>query len=164
MRKYLVIQNWKKSRTYISNLLSDIPESHWNTIPENNYSNLLWQFGHILASEYRLILLRTRGKVESDGSFMPTDFIELFAKGSLASSSNKYNLQNLFQIEKQQTEVIDNESLSWTENFLDQKAEGDLHPMFSKKIEAIEYAIFHNYLHCGQIGIIRRQLGFHSRG
>ncbi|MCB1190631.1 MAG: DinB family protein [Leptospiraceae bacterium] len=164
MRKEVAIQNWKKARGYALKLVKDIPENRWFEIPKNNYSNLLWQFGHVLASEYRLALLRVRGENESDKSFIPSDFISTFAKGSHANSTIAYTVKELFNIGELLAETIEKESNHWDDSFLLQKVEGDIHPMFSFRIEALEYSALHDFLHCGQIGIIRRQLGFTSLG
>lgn len=164
MRKEGAILNWKKARIYVSRLTEDIPEEKWTLIPENNYSNLIWQFGHILASEYRLALLRVRGNRTEDSSFIPSDFISTFAKGSQPDSQIHYKVNDLRSISDRLSEAIVKETSGWDEKYLSEKAEGDPHPMFSTKMEALEYAGLHDFLHCGQIGIIRRQLGFSSLG
>lgn len=164
MRKEGAILNWKKARTYVSRLTKDIPEEKWTVIPENNYSNLIWQFGHILASEYRLALLRVRGNRKEDSGFIPEDFISTFAKGSRPDSQIRYTVKELIRIGEQLSSTIEKESSGWSEDFLSEKADGDPHPMFSTKMEALEYAALHDFLHCGQIGIIRRQLGWSSLG
>lgn len=164
MRKEAAILNWKKARTYVLRLTQDIPEEKWTLIPENNYSNLIWQYGHILASEYRLALLRVRGNSVGDSVFIPADFISTFAKGSQPDSLIQYKVKDLIRIGGQLADVIEKESSGWDEKYLSEKADGDPHPMFSTKMEALEYAALHDFLHCGQIGIIRRQLGFSSLG
>lgn len=164
MRKEAAILNWKKARSYVLRLTQDIPEEKWTLIPENNYSNLIWQYGHILASEYRLALLRVRGNSVGDSAFIPADFISTFAKGSQPDSLIQYKVKDLIRIGGQLAEAIEKESSGWDEKYLSEKADGDPHPMFSTKMEALEYAALHDFLHCGQIGIIRRQLGFSSLG
>ncbi|HMY65785.1 MAG TPA: DinB family protein [Leptospiraceae bacterium] len=164
MRKEAAILNWKKARTYFSRLTKDIPEEKWSVIPQNNYSNLIWQYGHILVSEYRLALLRVRGSRTEDSGFIPADFISTFAKGSQPDSHIHYTVSELVRIGEQLALTIEKESSDWSESFLSEKAEGDPHPMFSTRMEALEYAALHDFLHCGQIGILRRQLGWSSLG
>ena len=163
MRKEIALTNIRKAHAYANKLVADIPAEKWFEIPGGNFSNIAWQYAHIAVSDYRLCLLRVRGEMPGDKDVIPPDFVELFAKGS-TPGNDKYAPAELKEVMKKVTKEIEAEAALWSDELLEQPSKGATHPMFHSCIEALEYSAMHDFLHCGQLGVLRRQLGFSSLG
>jgi hypothetical protein len=55
-------------------------------------------------------------------------------------------------------QVLD-ESSDWSEELLAEPTGEPAHPMFKTKGEAIRWSVQHEFIHAGQIGLLRRLLG-----
>jgi hypothetical protein len=66
-----VVGQMRFAREYTLNLLSAVPDSLWNVIPNGGASHIAWQVGHLAVSQYGLMLFRQRGRAEGDLDLMP---------------------------------------------------------------------------------------------
>ena len=151
------------ARTYTLGLLADIPEKDWFWMPASGVTHIAWQVGHLAASQYHLTLARLRGVQPADQALFPADnFVELFGRASTPlPDREKYPtptvlLSTLKTITAQGMKVVS----SLTEEALDQPTEVPKpHRIMTTKLSALWWCSQHEFLHAGQIGLLRRLLG-----
>ena len=107
-----------------------------------------------------LCLMRVRGKVESDDALLPEGFFDHFKRGSVPAAGPANNpsldvIQRVFDAVHQQSLA---ELAERTDEELDEPVEVP-HAAFKTKLEAVEFALVHELVHAGQIGLLRRLMG-----
>jgi uncharacterized damage-inducible protein DinB len=164
-----LIRDIRTARMYTTDMLSHIDQADWFRQPTEGVTHVAWQFGHLAVAQYGLALKRVRGEKADDVQLIPPEFRKIFAKGSTpVSDPAKYptpeEIRSVFDRVHQQ--VLD-EGNSWSEDLLDEATGEPTHPMFKTKREAIRWSVQHEFIHTGQIGLLRRlltsnRLGFGS--
>ncbi len=154
-----VLQQLDFARKYTNQRLESIPQEQWFTIPPNGVSHIGWQVGHIAMAEYRLCLERMRGRTEADELLIPFDFLQEFARGSTARPAGKYSAQQIREIYDAVHERVLRELPSLRDEELDLPPVVE-HPLLKTRWECLAYAPLHEMIHCGQIALIRRMLGY----
>lgn len=149
----------RTSRMLTSSFLQDIAADQWFWQPPGLSTHVAWQVGHSAAAQYALCLKRTRGGVESDAQLIPAEFAASFGRGSEPASAGESpsveQIQSVFDRVHEQTLA---ELSQRTAEELDVATE-PTHPMFSTKLEAVEFSSQHELLHAGQIALLRRLMG-----
>lgn len=157
----LAIQQIQFARTYTLSLLGGIEDSEWFAMPPQAPTHLAWQMGHVAMAQYGLCLFRLRGRQEIDTELMTSSFRKLFSKGSTPDAdAGKYpppaeirgTFDRVYQQVMQELPQVSEASL--TEPVDMPYVEG-----FPNKLGAILFCSHHEFLHAGQIGLIRRLLG-----
>lgn len=151
------------ARTYTLSLLEDIPEKDWFWMPEAGVTHIAWQVGHLASAQYHLALARIRGKQPGDDQLFPTPhYVELFGRSSTPlADPGKYPtpaelLACLEKITAQTRTVLP----TLTDEQLDQPTEaGQPHRIVTTKLSSLLWCSHHEFLHAGQIGLLRRMLG-----
>ncbi|MBY0586117.1 DinB family protein [bacterium] len=149
------------TRDYTHRLLRATPPDRWLEIPTGGVSNVAWQVGHIAIAAYRLGLSRIRDPQPTDDVLIPPRYLELYGKGTNPSSfpdQNESPAELCRVMDGVQAQVL-RESEGWKDE--DLKTECLLpHPIFSTKIDSLWWYSRHESIHAGQIGLIRRMLGY----
>ncbi len=147
------------ARRYTLERLDTVPLDQWFTIPSGGVSHIAWQVGHIAMAEYRICLERLRVRTAADESLISNDFLKLFSRETIPGAAEQYptaaGIRAVF-------DRVHGRVLEELSSYLD--ADLDLpvlkpHPLFNTRIASLRYAPLHEMIHCGQIGLLRRELG-----
>ena len=155
------LQKIQLARSYSLDLLSNVPDADWYRQPAEGVTHVAWQAGHLAIAEFGLALLRVRGPQPEDGDLVPEAFRSLFGKDSSPSAE-----ADIYPLPADIRNVMDrvharvmSELEQLDDTICDEPIEGNPHPMFRTKGEALEFCPCHEFLHAGQIGLLRRLLG-----
>jgi len=148
------------AREYTLTLLADLEESDWFWQPQGYTTHLAWQVGHLAMAQYGLALFRQRGRQPADLELMSGRFRKQFSRGSQPSpSAEDYpsitEIRDVFDRVHQQT-------LQELPTFSESSLNEPIDPPYSgfpTKFGALLFAVDHEMLHAGQIGILRRLMG-----
>ncbi|MEC9092875.1 MAG: DinB family protein [Planctomycetota bacterium] len=148
------------ARRYTLSLLEGLDESDWFRQPIQGVTHIAWQVGHIAMSQYGLGLFRQRGRSEVDLELMPSAFRKKFARGTTPNPDPGANpspseIQTIFDRVYQQ---VQEELPTFTLDHLNLAVEPP-HAAFSTNYGALLFAVDHEMIHAGQIGLLRRLLG-----
>ena len=154
------VERIDKARHYTLALLRDVDDADWFRQPVEGTTHVAWQVGHLAMAEYALALMRVRDSQPGDRAMISREFRRHFGKGSIPDSDLANNpspeeircvLQRVHQQVLEEIPELD---------------PGDLvaplaqpHEMFDTKHGALQFCADHEYLHAGQIGLLRRLLG-----
>ena len=149
--------NW--SRGYTLELLKDVKDSDWFSMP-GGVTHLAWQVGHLTIAQYRLALERIRGRVPGDAEVITEEFVEQFARGSTPEADpGKYPTPaELRRVMDRVHELVQREVPKFSDAELEQPLLSP-HRLAQTKYEALLWCGYHESLHAGQIGLIKRLLG-----
>jgi uncharacterized damage-inducible protein DinB len=156
-----LIRDIRTARMYTKDMLSHIDQTDWFRQPTEGVTHVAWQVGHLAVAQYGLALKRVRGEKADDAELISPKFRRLFGKGSTpVPDPTEYptpkKIRAVFDRVHQQ--VLD-ETSGWSEEMLDEATGEPAHPMFETKREAIRWGVQHEFIHAGQIGLLRRLLG-----
>ncbi len=115
--------------------------------------------GHIAFSEYRLALWRIRGERPDDGALFSPDFKRLFGADSVPQADSTYPAAELRAVLDRVHQQVLRELPGLDEGELDQPVPHP-HPFATTKLKALLWCAQHEMLHAGQIGLLRRLLGY----
>ena len=163
--KERIIYQLERTRVLSLQMIERVPHDQWFEMP-TGVTHVAWNVGHMAIAEYFLGLVFVRGARESDRGFIPESYVELFGYGSVATpDSNAYPSpeqildvlgvvhMNLLE----ETRALSAVELSEPCEFLE--GEFDHHPIFTQKGGALEWIGYHEHVHIGAIGLLRRELG-----
>lgn len=154
----LVIQT-EDAYAWTNKLINSIPHDRWDTTPEVIDSNVTWQVGHLLMSEYYHSIRSIRGHHPEIVSEVPLKkYAELFADTSPLLAVGKINPLELHNhltfVQKISVEVINSLTINDLES--DLAAARTPNPVAKNKFEAIDWNIKHTLWHCGQLALLKR--------
>lgn len=155
------ISQLQTARDYTCQLLSHIEPSDWFRQPAEGVTHVAWQVGHLAVAQYGLALKRVRGERADDAKLIPVEFRQLFGKGSVPESDpGRYpsieEIRGVFDRVFQQT-IAELQTLP--ESSLAEPANDPPHPMFQTKLGALFWCAQHEFIHDGQIALLRRLFG-----
>ena len=122
-------------------------------------THVAWQVGHIAFSQYRLALWRIRGERPVDAALFSLDFKRLFGANSVPQADSTYPPAELRPVLDRVHEQVLQELAGLDEGELDQPVPYP-HPFATTKLRALLWCAQHEMLHAGQIGLLRRLLGY----
>jgi hypothetical protein len=160
-RLELAIEQIIFARNYTIELLDQTPVAEWFRQPPGGVSHVGWQVGHLAHAEYRLALWRIRGAQPQDSHLISEAHRGLFGYESVpdpdpAKYPSPADLRAVFDRVHEQAL---REVRGLDESELDQPVPHPHH--FAKtKLLAVVWCAHHEMLHAGQIGLLRRQLGY----
>jgi len=131
----------------------------WLRLPSGSVSHVGWQVGHIAFSEYRLALWRIRGPQPQDDALFSPEFKRLFGADSVPEANSAYPPAEIRAVLDKVHEQVLRELPNLNEAELDQPVP-HLHPFAKTKLWSLLWCAQHEMLHAGQIGLLRRQLGY----
>lgn len=160
-RLELCLKQIDDTRQYTKMLLAKIDDKDWYTIPTGHATNVAWQVGHLIMAEYRLTIARVFGTSPEHEQWYPTPYLTRFGKGSEASSDPAQNPS----IEELKTTLdrIHPIILGELKDVSDEDLDSEVviaHPLYKTKLESLLMCARHEMLHAGQIGSLRRGLGY----
>jgi hypothetical protein len=156
----LAIARIGRIRNYTAELIADIEDDLWFTMPPGCPTHVAWQVGHIAMAQYAAGLMRVRDAQPGDRELMSRDFRKQFSKGTLPEADpqaypSPAEIRRVF-------DAIHAQVLQEWPTFVEAELEQPLaapHAMFQTKLEAMFFVADHEMLHAGQIGLLRRLLG-----
>lgn len=148
------------ARRYADDLLNHIDEKEWYRMPEG-VTHVAWQVGHLAVCEYGLALKRIRGEQDGDGELVPDPFRKAYGKGSTPESdpSKSFSPAEIRSVLRRVHLQTVEELNSFDDEDVEQPTDGPSHPMFNTKLGALHWCAQHEFIHCGQIALLRRQFG-----
>jgi hypothetical protein len=149
------------ARTYTIGLLDQTPTTEWFRQPPAGVSHVAWQVGHLAFAEYRLALWRVRGQQPHDEGLFGHDFVRQFGANSVpdpdpARQPSPTEIRAI--LDRVHAQVL-RELPGLDEAALDQPVPHP-HRFARTKLQALLWCAHHEMMHAGQIGLLRRQLGY----
>jgi hypothetical protein len=160
-RLQLAIEQIVFARTYTIELLDQTPVSEWFRQPPGGVSHVAWQVGHLAYAEYRLALWRLRGPQPLDDDLISEAHRGLFGYESVPDPDPaRYpSPAGLRAVLDRVHEQVLRELRDLDEGEMGQPVPHP-HPFAKTKVQALIWCARHEMLHAGQIGLLRRQLGY----
>ena len=163
--KERIIYQIERTRVLTLQLVERIPHDTWFTMPMD-ISHIAWNVGHIATAENFLGMVFVRGIREDDSRLIPENYVELFGYNSVPQSDpdlyptpqelldtlDAVHQQLLHDVRAMPVSELDEPCL-----FLE--GEFDHHPLFQHKGGSLEWIAYHEHMHMGTIGLLRRELG-----
>jgi hypothetical protein len=148
------------ARSYTAELLEQTRQADWFRQPAS-VTHIAWQVGHLTVAEYRMTLDRIRGPRPQDGGLIPPEYIGLFSYDSVPDADPaRYpapaEIRSVFDRLHEHVLI---ELRGLHESQLDEPVLKP-HPFAKTKLYALLWCARHEMLHAGQIGLLRRQLGY----
>ena len=164
-----LIEQIIESRIFVNNLISELPQDLWYTIPERTDSNFAWQIGHLMLSQNFHAITVITGKNARVFELIPVaEYVRIFnGMGTLHRSVETDLIPT--SILKDQFDSIHEiciENLSKLDDgILDDKLEPIpiKHPIASIKYEALSWSFKHEMWHSAEMEDIKRALGYPIR-
>jgi uncharacterized damage-inducible protein DinB len=151
----------RAARTYVTHLLQDLDDADWFRQPHEGITHVAWQVGHLAVAQYRLTLERQRGERPEDEHLISSDFRRHFGKGSTPDpvAANNPTCDEIRQVFHGVYDRALEEIAAFTDAEVDETVAPPAHPMFSTRLEALQWCSNHEFIHAGQIALLRRLLG-----
>jgi hypothetical protein len=148
------------ARGFTKLFLDGLTPEEWFWTPPGVTTHIAWQLAHLSVAQYRLCLERIRGRVAADDEFMPVPYLERFQLGSQPAAGAANN-PSLAEIERVY-DAVHAQSMAELRERSDEELDVPLEqprPMFKTKLAAIEWCAQHQFVHAGQIALLRRLMG-----
>ena len=149
------------SRQYTLRLIDGLAPGDWYRMPTPAITHIAWQVGHLAMAQYRLTLDRIRGERPADTEVISVQFLKQFGKDSVPQSDPANSptpaeiLATCERVHRQSlTELSQFPEAEWNAPPLKP------HPLFETKLDGLYWCAHHEMLHAGQIGLLRRLLGY----
>ncbi len=151
------------SRGYTQTLLDKVPDEDWFRFPDQGFTHVAWQVGHLAWAQHRLVFTRVVGETTDSDSLLPAEYADLFGKGSSPRpGADDYpdvtQLRSVFNAVHSRVLVV---APTLADSLLNERIDPP-HPAFSTRYEALLWSARHELIHAGQIAMIRRGLGYPS--
>jgi hypothetical protein len=160
-RLQFAIERIRFVRAYTFPLIESVKPDDWFRQPVEGVSHVAWQVGHLAVAQYHMGLVCVRGKQPQDASLVPAEFRELFGRGSRveADAARYPKPSELRAVLDAVHERIPVDLAGLADAALDGPATMP-HPAFPTKFAALVFCGEHEMIHTGQIGLLRRMLGY----
>jgi hypothetical protein len=160
-RLRLALEQIEFARRYTNRLLDAIDLADWFRQPAAGVTHVAWQVGHLAMAEYRMALERTRGARPEDADLISEEFLRIFGRNSVPEVDagcypSPAEIRAVFDRVHRQA-MQDLPGLS--EDELDRPVLKP-HSLVQTKLWALLWCAQHEAVHAGQIGLLRRQLGY----
>ncbi len=149
------------AREYSVWLIDSIPAADWFRMPSEGVTHVAWQVGHLAMAQYNLGLRRIRGERHEDERLISPAFTTCFGRDSVpVVDSSRYlavdEIRSTFDAVHRQL-LIELPGISDAE--LEQPLDAP-HRICKTKNDVLWWVSRHEMLHAGQIGLLRRLLGY----
>ena len=149
------------ARKYTLRFLDALPTADWFRMPSEGITHIGWQVGHLAFSQYRLALERIRGPKPDDTNLFSESFLKSFGRDSVPDPDptrcpSPAEIRAVFDRihERVLAELPDVPDATLDE------APVKPHMLCKTKLECLHWCSHHEAVHAGQIGLIRRLLGY----
>jgi DinB superfamily len=155
------VDNLVFARGYTIPLLDTIPVADWFTMPPGCPSHVAWQVGHLAMAEARLVVERIGGRRIVEEGVLPAEYLKLFGRESVPEpGAENYpsprEIRSVFDRVHDVALPILRETL---DSDLETFVSGSPHRFCRTKADYAQWVSHHEFLHTGQIGLIRRLMG-----
>jgi uncharacterized damage-inducible protein DinB len=159
-RLEFAIERIRQAREYTLPMLEGIGPDDWFRQPAEGVTHLAWQVGHIAMAQYRLALERLRGERPEDAAIISPEQIVVWFKGSTPDPDPAKNPtpDETLQVFHRVYDQVMKELPTFTEAQLDETIVKP-HRLFTQKYDSLIWCSQHEFIHAGQIGLVRRLLG-----
>jgi hypothetical protein len=160
-RLRLALEQIEFARRYTNRLLDALDLADWFRQPAAGVTHVAWQVGHLAMAEYRMALERTRGARPEDAGLISEEFLRIFGRNSVPDADpGRYpspaEIRAVFdRVHRQAMQELPGLS----EDELDRPVLKS-HSLVQTKLWALLWCAQHEAVHAGQIGLLRRQLGY----
>lgn len=149
------------ARNYTVWLLDSVGEKDWFRRPAEGVTHVAWQVGHLAMAQYRMGMDRIRGPRPEDAALISEDFLRHFGRDSTPDPDpSKYpspgEIRAVFDRVHRQ---LLRELPGLPESELDAPLV-KTHSKVNTKLGALLWCGQHEMVHAGQIGLLRRLLGY----
>lgn len=167
-RIQFIDQQTQLSHDHTKKLLAEVPDDKWDHMPDVIRSNISWQAGHLVISQFYHAIMVIAGPQYRLNQGVPLkDYAALFSRESapVAKFPAEFTPKNF----RCHLDIVNAEAravlMSLKEEDLDQPLEPTAypHPIAKTKIEALTWCFRHEMWHCGQISMIKRVLGHETK-
>ena len=147
-------------REYTVGLIDAVPETDWFRQPPQGVTHVAWQVGPLAMAQYRLALDRVRGIQPGDDELIGSRLLELYGKDSVPDPDPAANasIEEIRHAYDSVHATVLEEIGALPDSILDEPSRQP-HPIFDTKGGALEWSAWHEMLHAGQIGLLRRLFG-----
>ena len=151
----------RTARLYTKDILRHVNDDDWFRQPSEGVTHVAWQVGHLAVAEYGLALKRLRGEKGDDAQLISPDFRKLFGKGSVPDSDQSAypTPENIRAVLDRVHKQVMDEVGAMPEEAMGDSIEEPAHPMFKTKLGALHWCAQHEFIHAGQIALLRRLFG-----
>jgi len=148
------------ARSYVNDLLGHIDPGDWFRQPKEGVTHVAWQVGHLAVAQYNLAIKRVRGEKTTDASLISPEFLHRYGKGSLPSPNpaDNFAVKEVRYVADQVHAQVLKELQEFTDEQLVVPSE-PRHPMFETKLGGLQWCAQHEFIHAGQIALLRRLFG-----
>jgi hypothetical protein len=155
-----IVDQIQLARKYTEGLLDGVRAEDWFRMPAEGITHIAWQVGHIAVAQYYLTMKRIRGARTEDAELVSDEWMGLFGKGSTpqADASVYPGPEAIRETFDRVHEQAVRELSGTDDGVLDEPTDPP-HPMFATKLGAVQFCPYHEMLHAGQIGLLRRLFG-----
>jgi hypothetical protein len=142
-------------------LLDQTRTEDWFRQPPGGVTHIAWQVGHLAFAEYRLALLRIRGSQPQDADLISEGFVRQVGAGSVpeADAGKNPGQAEIRAVFDRVHEQVLRELPGLDDRELDEPVLTP-HRLAKTKLWALLWCAQHEAVHAGQIGLLRRQLGY----
>jgi hypothetical protein len=149
------------ARTYTLRLLASTKEADWFRQPAGGITHIGWQVGHVARAQYLLAIALIRGPRPQDALLISDEFLRLFARESVPDPDPaKYPQPTEIRavLDRVHKQVL--HEIPHLEDVQLDVAPLREHSLAKTKLWSLLWCAQHEMLHAGQIGLLRRQLGY----
>ena len=147
------------ARKYTLRFLDSLPAADWVRMPAGGITHVGWQVGHLAFSQYRLALERIRGPRPDDTNLFSESFLKFFGRDSVPDPTRCPTPEEVRVVFDRVHERVLAELPAVSDGVLDE-APAQPHMLCKTKLECLHWCSHHEAVHAGQIGLIRRLLGY----
>lgn len=154
-----------ESRNFVNQLISEIPEDLWYSIPKDTDSNFAWQIGHLMISQNFHAITVITGRNDTVNNLIPVArYNKIFNGMGVLHRSVDKDLVPTAKLKEQFDKIheicIDNLN-KLSDDILGDKLEPIpfKHPIAVTKYEALSWCFKHEMWHCAEMEEIKRALG-----
>jgi len=153
----------KSTRNQTLDILGQTPFELWDETPPVIESNISWQVGHLIVSQYyHSIAVIAKPNLEIFKKVPLKDYIPIF---SMLTKSTTNDLKPEPQKLLSDLEIVNNYALDVLDQMIDENLDDPLeptrmpHPIANTKYEALTWSFRHEMWHLGQISTLKRIIG-----
>lgn len=156
-----VLEQVHTVRRYTLDMIGQIDDGLWFRQPTEGVTHVAWQVGHLAVAQYGLALKRVRGEKPEDGQLISPEFRKAFGRDSIpqAAPAETPSVDEIRSALERVHEQVLLELPTLPESVFTEPSDTPPHPMFTTKLGAVLWSVQHEFIHIGQIALLRRLFG-----
>lgn len=159
----ILLKQTQEAHNWTYKLIDSVPEHLWDVTPDALESNIAWQVGHLIISEYYHAILVIKGfDAEITAKIDLKTHNHLYGynsdpKNQVGKANPLLLREQLHFIQKKVLTTIGELPVTDLEVAVEQPIK-QKHPVAVTKFDAISWNIKHTMWHCGQMATIKRMV------